>query len=120
MDDGLHKASANYAAFISLWPFVKSGGFYVIEDIQEDHKISSPFKEFKNDLVLRQMCTEGVITLTTLPTANSTLITPISLSLSLCFFLSFFLYFSSSKVFAALPGALYSGRDNAVFVARTK
>ena len=33
IDDGLHTADANIATFRNLWPRVRSGGWYVIEDV---------------------------------------------------------------------------------------
>ncbi len=33
IDDGAHQSEFNVPAFHALWPYVKSGGFYVVEDL---------------------------------------------------------------------------------------
>ena len=44
VDDGLHSPLAAVNTFTALWPCVKTGGFFVIEDM------SSPLKSFYRDL----------------------------------------------------------------------
>jgi len=46
VDDGSHKADHQIVSAIALIPYVKAGGYYIIEDVSEPDKVVNALSEF--------------------------------------------------------------------------
>jgi hypothetical protein len=42
IDDNTHKSEERHFLFYKLFPLLKSGGVYIVEDLQTDHEIRTP------------------------------------------------------------------------------
>ena len=36
LDDGLHESRSQITSLIAIWPYIKTGGLYLIEDMHKD------------------------------------------------------------------------------------
>ena len=63
IDDGSHFAHHQMAAFWTLWPFVKPGGYFIIEDLQVNYwgAESSAMVDFIGDELQRALHARGSI-----------------------------------------------------------
>lgn len=55
IDDGLHRFPNQKVSFETLWPRIKKGGYYVIEDVGDRHPRSIPCFDYFADLAKREL-----------------------------------------------------------------
>ena len=55
IDDGSHKADHQIVSAIALAPYVKEGGYYIIEDVSEPDKVINAVSKFGHDCFIVQM-----------------------------------------------------------------